>query len=342
MKTFTYASLAVAGANAASFEVRGLDSTIQMHRSFLKVYNQADLTPAWVAVTDNLSFEHGRPQTHTIVLDRIADTCAGTWGNSPCVPFGAPAHYPAMFYCGWQDEAGGAEELTGPFKPTLHFIEHNGAVLGKEARLACMGPSANVANRGHRQQLKVYFGAGASRTTLEHIGREDDDKVRVIETAAPTMAPTHAPTMAPTNAPTMAPTQSPTPSPTPKHDCPANVKDYKGIKLVSTHAGGGSRSTGVTRPPSDCKVYVPTGLGWDKADYNAIGNMFGGSSNINNVDMDADGGKCTNYDALMAYENNGSPDVWNHASVFNWSPVSGSQNCNVVADHATTVVYACA
>jgi hypothetical protein len=30
----------------------------------------------------------------------------------------------------------------------------------------------------------------------------------------------------------------------------------------------------------------------------AIGNHFGGSFSISSVDMDADGGKCTNYDAL--------------------------------------------
>jgi hypothetical protein len=34
------------------------------------------------------------------------------------------------------------------------------------------------------------------------------------------------------------------------------------------------------------------------ANNEAIGNHFGGSFSISSVDMDADGGKCTNYDAL--------------------------------------------
>jgi len=166
------------------------------------VYSQDDLTPAFSSITDdNKGFDHGVQQMHTIVLDNIADTCAGSWGERPCVPFGAPAHFPAKFYCGWKDATAGTEELTGPFKPTLHFIEHKELVLGKEARLACQGP-ASTRNAHHDLQLKVYFGDGADRIALKHVGLKGSDMVRVHETAAPTQAPTSAPTAAPTPAPT--------------------------------------------------------------------------------------------------------------------------------------------
>ena len=122
--------------------------------------------------------------------------------------------------------------------------------------------------------------------------------------------------------------------------CPSGTWQYDGVCLTSVHTSGGNGKT-PPRPSSNCNVYVPT-TAWNKDDYNAIGNHFGGSSNIGNVDRDKDGGRCTNHDAIMSYETNGSPDVWNNAAAFDWSPVNGYQDCNVVSDHATTVVYACA
>ena len=206
MKTFAIAALALTGASAsaASFEVRGSGATVQMHKSFLKVYSQDDLTPAFSGIADHKSFDHGAPQMHTIILDNIADTCAGSWGERPCVPFRAHDNYPAMFYCGWADASGDTtwpEQVTGPYKPSLAFFKEGDTILGKEARLSCKGP-ASTRNAHHDLQLKVYFGDGADRIALKHVGPKGSDMARVRETAAPTQAPTSAPTAAPTPAPT--------------------------------------------------------------------------------------------------------------------------------------------
>ena len=81
--------------------LKGKESVVQMHNSFLKVYSQSDLTPSFVGIKDNLHFEAGLHTMHEIVLENVPYTCAGTWGNRPCTPDPKDVDYPAKFYCRW-------------------------------------------------------------------------------------------------------------------------------------------------------------------------------------------------------------------------------------------------
>lgn len=206
--------------SAGSLEVRGADANVQMHNTFLKVWSQADVTPSFSAVMGESSMTHGLPLTHTVKLSNISPTCAGVWGETPCVPFDEPADYPKMFYCAWTDsDSGILTTTTGPYSPTLRTIkDSDGTVLAREARLACDGPVDGLRNEHHSQRLRVYFGDEGSdqRVELTYVGRKGFDRIGVIATAAPTMAPTNAPTHAPTLSPTNAPTP-PTPAPTPEY-----------------------------------------------------------------------------------------------------------------------------
>lgn len=216
--------LSVAGStNAATFQMKGVDSTIRMGNTFMQLFTEADLTPGFEAIIDNVDFHVNVPEMHTVLLNGMPSTCAGNWGRAPCVPFQAPANYPAKFFCGWQDANGERpEEVTGPYKPTLRFMEHNGETLGKEATLSCMGPSS-MPNVDHAIELTVYFGSGDSRIALKHTGVGVDTRtINALKTNAPTSAPTAAPTEAPTAAPTAAPTPAPTPKPWPCRDTNGN------------------------------------------------------------------------------------------------------------------------
>ena len=98
-------------------------------------------------------------------------------------------------------------------------------------------------------------------------------------------------------------------------------------------------SVNVDRIPPGCSPYQPSGI-WTKNDYLAICQHFGGSSNCANVDTDYNGGRCSNFQALLSYENYGSPDVWVNKNSFVWSPTDTYPDCKLISS-ASTVVYAC-
>ena len=113
---------------------------------------------------------------------------------------------------------------------------------------------------------------------------------------------------------------------------------YKGYCLMSVQGSAYSQPS-----VSGCQVITPR-LFWGYSDYLAICNHFAiGSTRCSNVDFDRDGGRCSNSQALLAFENNISPDVWVSSSRFTWSPThfSSSQTCQLLSDFGT-VVYMCA
>jgi len=102
---------------------------------------------------------------------------------------------------------------------------------------------------------------------------------------------------------------------------------YKNQCIQWTSGSGNSDQV-----PAGCNPSQPS-MNWNKNDYvaicNAINSRTGKSVNCSNIDMDGDGGRCSNKKMILAYEQgHSSPDVWVHSSTFNFKPTSGSQNCN--------------
>ena len=89
-------------------------------------------------------------------------------------------------------------------------------------------------------------------------------------------------------------------------------------------------------------IPVTPNLSWNYTDYIAICNYFSSSSTVcSNVDFDFNGGRCNNYPALLAFEENSSPDVWVASNVFTWRPSTAlSTDCQLLSDTGT-VVYMC-
>ncbi len=126
-----------------------------------------------------------------------------------------------------------------------------------------------------------------------------------------------------------------------KNNCtvPCNGTIYKGICLMHSALSGES-----DKVPGGCTPYQPS-VKWGKADFEAICKIFspkfGWNVNCTGVDMDADGGLCTNFKAIAAWEGNTSPDVWLRNPTFSWKPTNGSQNCKIFSLAQTAAVYAC-
>ena len=58
----TLVAMAAAGPlKGSKMNLKGKDSVIQMHKSFLKVYNQDDLIPVFRGIVDPTEFEAGKP-----------------------------------------------------------------------------------------------------------------------------------------------------------------------------------------------------------------------------------------------------------------------------------------
>ena len=114
---------------------------------------------------------------------------------------------------------------------------------------------------------------------------------------------------------------------------------YKGYCL---QAAVGRR--GQSPVPAGCTVKTTPSLSWTYSDYLAICHMFATSTTTcSNIDQDRNGGRCSNYPALLAFENNGNPDVWVSASRFSWRPTysfTTLPDC-VLLSGTGTVVYMC-
>ncbi|MSP92341.1 MAG: DUF4215 domain-containing protein [Myxococcales bacterium] len=104
------------------------------------------------------------------------------------------------------------------------------------------------------------------------------------------------------------------------------------------------QTTNGNQPPAGCTPYQPA-VKWGQPEYLAICNYFspklGKTVNCAAVDTDADGGLCNNYQALLSWEANSSPDIWLHSASFTWNPKNGANNCNLVSAGDDIVVYAC-
>lgn len=95
--------------------------------------------------------------------------------------------------------------------------------------------------------------------------------------------------------------------------------------------------------PSGCRAYQPS-LAWDFSDYVSICQHFRGRLACGSIDYDRHGGRCSNFQAILAYENQhqSNEDVWVHRSTFAWNPShSSSPDCQLVPNPPSTVVYAC-
>eukprot|EP00117_Sycon_ciliatum_P024662 scpid96975/ scgid2614/ len=111
---------------------------------------------------------------------------------------------------------------------------------------------------------------------------------------------------------------------------------YKGICLRKSVVSGS-----FDQVPTSCTAYQPS-VAWTKGDYTAICTKFGGPSSCTNVDTDANGGRCSNYKAILGYENTGVPDVWVHINTFAWNPtISATPDCQINPNPPATLVYAC-
>ena len=93
--------------------------------------------------------------------------------------------------------------------------------------------------------------------------------------------------------------------------------------------------------PAGCTPYRPN-VNWTKSDYDTICQRIEGSSACTFVDTDRNGGLCSNFKAILAYESNSLPDVWVNNVTFSWDPATfGTDDCQLVADPPGTIVYAC-
>jgi len=123
-------------------------------------------------------------------------------------------------------------------------------------------------------------------------------------------------------------------------DCCASGWFYKGLCLRASLVNSSADSV-----PNGCVPHQPV-LTWGQTEYLDICNHFSAAFSISvscaSVDTDADGGLCTNYQALVAWESivGNSPDIWLHDNAFNWNPKTSS-NCTLVANTPGIVTYAC-
>jgi len=97
--------------------------------------------------------------------------------------------------------------------------------------------------------------------------------------------------------------------------------------------------------PINCSPIIPSRT-WGRPEFETICAHFSPGTNCGSPDTDSDGGLCTNHsDVLLAFEQNGSPDIWVHDTSFNWNPntdnnsISGS--CSLINDSNSRVVFAC-
>ncbi|MBM4353953.1 MAG: hypothetical protein FJ109_09210 [Deltaproteobacteria bacterium] len=99
-------------------------------------------------------------------------------------------------------------------------------------------------------------------------------------------------------------------------------------------------------PPAGCSPITPN-TNWGQGDFTTICqhymNVFGGPvGGCSAVDMDADGGNCSNYPAILGFERNSGPDVWVHSGTFSWVPTNSPPgNCNITNASDDILVYAC-
>ena len=93
----------------------------------------------------------------------------------------------------------------------------------------------------------------------------------------------------------------------------------------------------ISQPLSGCTPYQPA-RSWTSLDYLVICRHFGGT--CLNYDTDADGGRCSNNAAVLAFENNAFPDVWVNRATFRWRPSTGVPTCDFTPGRLT-VVFAC-
>ena len=92
--------------------------------------------------------------------------------------------------------------------------------------------------------------------------------------------------------------------------------------------------------PVGCTPYQPN-LNWTKLDYDAICQQITTSCTM--VDTDWNGGRCSNFKAILAFESNTVPDVWVHRNTFSWDPSTSSiaDDCQLVSNPPGIIVYAC-
>ena len=122
----------------------------------------------------------------------------------------------------------------------------------------------------------------------------------------------------------------------------ANQWEYKGFQLCGVQVG----NINADAVPSGCSPLQPS-TGWGQSDFVAVCqhfmSAFGGSpAACNSVDMDADGGLCTNFQAIAGWEYNSNPDVWLRSPTFSWQPTNGGQTCAITNDSSNILVYSCA
>eukprot|EP00117_Sycon_ciliatum_P033448 scpid78618/ scgid25732/ Protocadherin Fat 1; Cadherin family member 7; Cadherin-related tumor suppressor homolog; Protein fat homolog; Protocadherin Fat 1, nuclear form len=113
---------------------------------------------------------------------------------------------------------------------------------------------------------------------------------------------------------------------------------YRGVLLKAA-----TLSSNAVNIPSFCSPYQPGNSAWGRSDYIAICEHFATAGTLcGSIDMDHDGGLCNNYQALLSFENNGSPDVWLNSGSFSYNPSAANPaTCNLPESSPAVVVYAC-
>ncbi len=122
-----------------------------------------------------------------------------------------------------------------------------------------------------------------------------------------------------------------------KNSCQSPCKGwaYKGICLMASNLTSNQDAI-----PAGCTPYQPA-TGWGQGDYLAICQQFmGPNTNCAQVDTDGDGGLCSNFQAILSWESNGSPDVWLRNPTFSWNAGKANPNCNLYSADGIAV-YAC-
>jgi hypothetical protein len=118
---------------------------------------------------------------------------------------------------------------------------------------------------------------------------------------------------------------------------------YKGYQLCGKTATANDQAN---TPPSGCTPMTPN-TNWGQGDFVSICqhymNVFGGPvAGCNSVDMDADGGLCSNYPAAIGFERNSNPDVWLHSGTFSWVPTTSPPGtCSITNASDDILVYVC-
>ena len=101
------------------------------------------------------------------------------------------------------------------------------------------------------------------------------------------------------------------------------------------------------RKPPHCQVYNPK-MNLGKRDFQNIcrlirDNLDEVTTDCNMLDLDRNGGTCSNYKAFLSFENSGKPDIWLNDRSFSFQASEDpQQECNLYQYHEySTVVYAC-